>query len=240
MVSGHVTKAATEKSQKFPFVTVDLFEVVGHQARLISGVDQIIWSPIVDIEEFDEWTNYSTEQIKWYNESIALYLAENATSLTVDKYDHSDTDYSISSPIPGMPIGAGPWKPIWQVSPPPNASYVINFDMNAYGTKQIDDAVDGLRMGLMTEVLATPGQENVPPRGAVVEPVFGSLFHEDTAEIVGHIYSLFPWDAYLVNLLPEGVSGITAILKNSCNQSFTYTLNGTSVCILISIAVSKW
>lgn len=242
MVAGQVTKAATENNEKFPFVTVELFEVIGSQARRMSGVDELMWSPMVDIEEYAAWTNYSTEHIGWLNESIALYLAENGNNLTLDNYDLSDTDYAISSPIPGLPTSAGPWAPIWQISPPPVASYIINFDMYAFGAKILDDAVEKFRTGLISEVIATPGQENVPPSCVVVHPVYERLFDQDTAEIVGHLYSKFPWDAYLVNLLPKGVTGINAVLKNSCGQHFSYALEGTSVRIQswITVPVTKF
>lgn len=233
MVAGQITKAATENNERFPFVTVDLFEVIGSQARQMSGVAEIMWSPMVDAEEYDAWTNFSAETIGWYNESIALYLTEPGHNLTLANYDFSDADFSITSPIPGMPTSPGPWSPIWQISPPPNTSYVLNLDMYAFGTKILDDAVETFRTGLVSEVIATPGQENVPPSCVVVHPVYAGLFDQNTAEIVGHVYSRFPWDAYLINLLPEGVDGITAVLKNSCDQSFTYALNGTAVCIPI-------
>ena len=235
MVAGQVTKAATEKNEKFPFVTVDLFEVIGSQARQMSGVTSMIWSPMVDVEEYAAWTNYSTEQIGWLNESLALYLAEDGNNLTLDSYDLSDAEYAITSPIPELPTSPGPWAPIWQMSPPPTASFFINVDMYAYGAKILDDAVEKFRTGLISEVLATPGQENVPPSCVVVHPVYESLFDQDTAEIVGHVYTQFPWDAYLVNLLPQGVTGINAVLRNSCGQHFTYALEGTSVRILFGL-----
>ncbi len=237
MVAGQITKAATEKGEKFPFVTVDLFEVVGRQAREMSGVDEMMWCPMVDVGEYDAWTNYSTENLGWLDQSIALYAIEPGHSLTQGDFQRTDTNYSISNPVPGTSISQGPWSPIWQISPPPTTSHVINVDMLAYETKILVEAIGTFRTGLMSKVIATPGQENVPPRCVVVHPIFESLFHKDTAEIVGHVYSMFLWEAYLVNLLPEGVSGITAVLTNNCGQSFTYSLNGTSVSTLTCTAI---
>jgi len=42
------------------------------------------------------------------------------------------------------------------------------------------------------------------------------------------ICAVVPWDAYLTNLLPEGRSGVTAVLTNSCGQDFTYMLDGNT------------
>ncbi len=195
---------------------------------------------MVGVEDYDAWTIYSTENIGWYNASIGLYVPESEDSedsgedeedddRRLEGYDFSDTNYSISSPGEDQNAGPGPWAPVWQVSPPPSSSHIINFDMYAYGTKMVEEAVDKLRMGLMTEVIATSGEEDVPPRCVVVEPVFEHLLDDLTAPIVGHIYSMFSWDSYLVGLLPEGVSGINVVLMNTCGQAFTYNLNGKSV-----------
>jgi hypothetical protein len=233
LVSVQVTKAAMEKNESFPFVSVDLYEIIGSQARKMSGVDQIIWGPVVDADQYDAWTIYSAENIGWYKASVELYMAEpeedEEDDRRLEEYDFSDTNYEISSPAEGQDVGPGPWAPIWQVSPPPPSSSAINLDMYAYGTKALDDAVDAFRMGLMTQVIDAESENKDSPRSVVVEPVFEHLLDDETAPIVGHIYSLFTWETYFSSLLPEGVNGFLAVLKNSCGQSFTYALNGKSV-----------
>ena len=39
--------------------------------------------------------------------------------------------------------------------------------------------------------------------------------------VVGMIASGVAWDFSLLNLLPDGVRGITAVISNTCNQTFT-------------------
>jgi hypothetical protein len=232
MLAGQVTKAATEKNEKFPYVTVDLFEVIGSQAREMSGIREITWSPYVHSEQFDTWANYSAENIGWLNESAALYVDANpALNLTLDDFDLSDTDYGIFSAITrGPPVSAAPWAPRWQSSPPPNSSFAINLDLNDYGANRSNEAIDTFRMSVMTRVLGPrPDQQaSFRPLCAVANPVFENFFDKDS-KIVGKVFSVFLWDANMVDLLPEGVSGIVAVLKNSCNQSYTYALDGTLV-----------
>jgi hypothetical protein len=230
MVAGQIMKTATESNQQYPFVTVDWFEVVGRQAREMSGIFDITWCPIVHLEEYDAFANYSNEHIGWYNDSIALYLDEPGHNFTIDNFNLSDIDYSIVNPFPGMPVGPGPFSPRWQGSPPSLDSYFINVDSYAFGANATNEAIEKFRRALMSEVLAPPPDlANSPPYGALAHPVYDNLFDPKTAKIVGKVFSLFFWDANLVNLLPEGISGITAVLKNSCNQSFTYTVEGQSV-----------
>jgi hypothetical protein len=66
------------------------------------------------------------------------------------------------------------------------------------------------------------------PHSVIMQPVFKTL-NDDSSEIVGIITGVVPWDRYLIDLLPEGVKGITCVLKNSCEQSFTHALNGNEV-----------
>jgi hypothetical protein len=63
------------------------------------------------------------------------------------------------------------------------------------------------------------------PHSVHLQPVFSRL-NDETAPMVGFLAAVIPWDRYLSNLLPEGVDGITAVLKNNCGQSYTYMLKG--------------
>jgi hypothetical protein len=65
------------------------------------------------------------------------------------------------------------------------------------------------------------------PHAIVMTPVFETL--DNKSPIVAYLVGLLPFDRYLGDLLPDGVDDITAVLKNSCNQSFTYGLVGNSV-----------
>jgi hypothetical protein len=80
------------------------------------------------------------------------------------------------------------------------------------------------------------------PHAAFVFPVYDSLDEnegvdkEDTTtetdplHLVGLVVSNVAFDYFVANLLPDNVVGITAVLHNTCNQSYTYTLQGRQVC----------
>ena len=46
------------------------------------------------------------------------------------------------------------------------------------------------------------------------------------SDIVAMLATATAWDEALLYLLPEGVIGIHAIIKNDCNQSYTYEIRG--------------
>jgi hypothetical protein len=58
-------------------------------------------------------------------------------------------------------------------------------------------------------------------------PVFESE-RDSTSRIVAFLNGLLPFDRYLINLLPEGVRGIDAVLR-SRGEAYTYRLDGNSV-----------
>lgn len=68
------------------------------------------------------------------------------------------------------------------------------------------------------------------PHSFLQQPVFKEL-HDPKSDLVGILQSVVPWDSYLQNLLPTGVKGIVVVLKNTCGQEYTYTLDGDSVSI---------
>jgi hypothetical protein len=49
------------------------------------------------------------------------------------------------------------------------------------------------------------------------------------SRVVGYLVSVVAWDRYVANLLPTGMDGITAVLSNNCNQTYTYFLDGKTV-----------
>jgi hypothetical protein len=65
------------------------------------------------------------------------------------------------------------------------------------------------------------------PHTLTAQPVYDSLSRE--TKVVGYLFSVFSWDSILVNLLPEGVSGITVVIRNTCDEFVTYVLNGNEV-----------
>jgi hypothetical protein len=50
-----------------------------------------------------------------------------------------------------------------------------------------------------------------------------------SGELVGVLGAVLSPSRFMVNALPDGVNGVTAVLENSCGQAFTYQINGNTV-----------
>ena len=66
------------------------------------------------------------------------------------------------------------------------------------------------------------------PHSFLVEPVFADAIDE-MSTVVGFIQALVPFDRYLWNVLPSGVSGVYVVLQNTCGDVDTYVLEGSKV-----------
>lgn len=68
------------------------------------------------------------------------------------------------------------------------------------------------------------------PHSVFLYPIFSSLAKDKNGHhTVGAVAGIVPWDFFLQDLLPDGASGITVVLESSCEQAFTYAVDGKSV-----------
>jgi hypothetical protein len=70
------------------------------------------------------------------------------------------------------------------------------------------------------------------PHSILAQPVFNRL-KDETSSVSALLLAVIPWDRYVVGLLPDHVHGIHVVLRNSCNQSHTYKLDGSSVRVIL-------
>ena len=74
------------------------------------------------------------------------------------------------------------------------------------------------------------------PHSFVVHPVHRALRPgeplDTVREIEGILAGASAWDVALLNLLPQGVEGIHAVVRNNCNQSYTYEVQGSDAFFL--------
>jgi hypothetical protein len=76
----------------------------------------------------------------------------------------------------------------------------------------------------------TSSNDMLDPHSIAVQPVY--LFNGVEGfknKIVGYLVSIISWDYFLSELLPSNVAGMIAVIRNSCNQTYTYRLDGKQV-----------
>jgi hypothetical protein len=154
----------------------------------------------------------------------------------------------------------GPYLPYWMVTPPPFSPAMINFNFLSTHrlTPPFVSAVLAARRPLLGKSIDVTALAQMSvsfedheryhaslvnytangtkstfqhPHCAYLSPVFDDPGNRSSS-IVAMFLAVLPFDRYLVNLLPRGVGGIDAVLRNHrSNQSFTYQLEGNSVSV---------
>ena len=120
-----VSGAALATKAEFPFVTVPTFEVLGQVTRAKSGVEFLLFTPIVNDTSLNEWGNYTEKNQWWVNESRSLALASGEGHWVSEDYSLKPIkprifEYDLDDPtIEIEPTTSSPYFPIWQMSPPP-------------------------------------------------------------------------------------------------------------------------
>jgi hypothetical protein len=257
-----VTAAGRRAPNGFPFVRVPMYEIPGSHARKISGVEHIAWQPLVKQKQRDEWATFVREQQDWYDESKDLGNLQSSQDLKEYDLNSTMREYiwignrSVGGVVKEAPAGRL-FAPIFQCSPAPYSPLFFNYDMmSEWFIPKMLPSLRKTRSGLMTKfsaAFADPPDSFAGvgfqdsfhdqystsltngtldhPHSAFIHPVFEDLTNS-SSRLVGFLSSIVAWDAFFGGLLPEGVSGIHAVLSNSCGQSFTYVLEGQRVRIL--------
>jgi hypothetical protein len=219
-LSEAVTAAALKQNETFPFVTVNLFEVVGRYARRQSSSDLVAWSPLVAEDKEETWMNFSRYNAWWVEQS---HLLESSLGSTTEGLSEE------SMKVQTLHLPPNYFLPVWQTSPiQPNATSLL--------TSTLRRALNGSFLTRAHESKA-PGFSDAhiskKPRGSgpftiLATPIFSEL-RNISSDLVGFAYSVFGWDRLLMNLVPFNVAGIHAVLRNTAGQSFTFELHGSEV-----------
>jgi hypothetical protein len=252
--SESISGAAIATNSEFPFVTVPTFEISGHSVRQQSGAEFLIFTPKVEADELTRWQEYAIANEGWYEESKQLAVSSSETSSILSDFVPGNISAFIYNPRDVSPASP-PFYPIWQFSPPPFSPRALKANFAQLGFGDYLKTVDIVREGVFGETLdnsdlgdwtlkpsdhaAYHAQFLVSsdvelssaferPHAFFFQPVFREPYN-DASEIVGTINAMLPWDRHFANLLPEGIKGITGVLKNTCGQSFTYYLDGNKV-----------
>jgi hypothetical protein len=254
--SESISGAAIATNSEFPFVTVPTFEIFGHSVRQKSGAEVLMFTPKVEADEVTLWEEYASANEGWYEESKQLAVSSGESTSVLSDYVPGNISAVIFDPMEGSgstPLANPRFYPMWQFSPPPFTPFPLKSDfaqMLDFGDylKTVNIVREGVmgqavneRTNMGEAVLnqvdhaafhdqfvssaAAESSAYERPHAFLFQPVFREIYN-DTSEIVGTINAFVPWDRYFADLLPEGVKGITCVLKNTCERSFTYYLDG--------------
>jgi hypothetical protein len=244
-----ITASKTDASE-FPMVRVSHFELLGRHAREATGSSSILWAPFVTERQRPEWSSFCYREQDWYNESLTIFRSDPGVvhisrnrSMPEEFREYIWEGEDLENVA--ATNGSGPFAPLWHISPPPSSSMPINY--NVLQEKYIQDVLPSFDLtsdSVLTSAqyskvhdfwswIAPPTQElfseeRNDPFSTHVTPVFERL-NDANSPLVGVLLSKMIWMDFISRLFTDDDHGIVVLLQNTCNQSYTYTINAGEV-----------
>lgn len=253
-LSNTVTTAANVTNATFPFVTVPGIELSAGAVDGMGGIMLAGFAPFVNAQDKQAWEKYAAENKGWFDESnyireVNQKLYRDALHGTIQDHEH-DRRLQVPEPslipdkiwhwdngenVPHEPINGETMAPLWQISPA--AAPPINQDLlSDERISVLCNAMLEIRGSVMSPAYQIEDlfdfafdevekHRKVEPHAFLLEPVYAT--YEASSEIVGLLIGLTSYGNLVNHLLPEGVTGITAVIKDSCGLDISFDLNGS-------------
>lgn len=229
-------------------------------ARNVSGAFMITYLPLIDDENREAWEDYSRDNQDWILEANGLgpdaelepipsviwaYYdpeeeAEEADNSTMQHRslqrtaDCSSEGRRRLSDIPKVePKGSGPYSPVWQRSPPPEATDTFILNYNMFDRPVFEKAVNFIKftrkpafLDVCTQTAwfgAETPDDGANPQTVVVQPVFEDF--DTSSPIVGVVAAVIPWNVFFDDILNHGSEPVQLVMSNTCDEEFTYEVH---------------
>lgn len=227
-------------------VDIPFYESYSADFRKLAKSEISSLLPIVDEEYKDNYTAFvDANYEKWYDEG---HMLENGNLDGFTRVGYKDFIAAVGPDGFYADVARPTYFPIILNTPPPVNYGNLNFNLGfVYG--DICASVRELKNETLTSVVGSyttaigtiltkekhdkmhdfdsmqlEGQDD-HPHTFYFHPVHESLTDPDS-KVVGVVTGVIALDVSSRNLLPEGTAGIHIVVRNTCDQAFTYSLNG--------------
>ena len=242
-----ITATAESAGASWPLYIMPLYQQYAQDFLTQSRTELISLRNLVRPHEVEAWNNFTAAHYPQVLEEAHLLKFGNFDRLNPDpaKFTPYLWQRTKEGPIPD--IERDYYFPTLTTSPP--ARDYSSFQWNLGSHPSYTAIVEAI-LTLKNETLVTavgpyvgPGKtflvdeehalmhdplpegETEHPHSFFFHPVRASI-HDPDAEVVALLGGGTAWDQGLRGLLPEGVSGILAVMYSSCGDLFTYEING--------------
>ncbi|KAG7348837.1 adenylate/guanylate cyclase [Nitzschia inconspicua] len=250
----------------YPLGFVTMLDAEHHlgRTRRDNQAQILAYAPIVEGKDYDLWTQYVNENLRWINEAWKVYnynegvpqQEQGQTMSYVEKQiwavtnldeDGNIVDYD-SSVCSGPTIEDiskqevyigkpedGPASPIWTVSPPPNTNEPNGINFNMMASQVFDDFRFPSQT-MLHDICKPIALFGLKQFSNDVFIVTVPVFgsFEKKAAVVGHYITVIPWSVFFEKELPIGTPPIDAVIHSSCGHSFTVTIDGPDAIMISS------
>lgn len=246
-LASDISSVARTTVSEWPAVTVPDFEVRGTKTRSLANVLSLMFLPVVTGETLSAWEEHSVRDQDRLLDSLGYKTGNSNGELELERISpvifsgHEDEDDSTSSTV-------GFFLPLWQISPVVPVASVYNYDMmrrkefsgplhalieskEAVIGKSIDlsdpSQDQSVHVDLFSLLLQDQKVTTSDPLGTLFYPIFDG--YQEGSHLVGTLVVLQYWRELFVDVLPTTAEGIVVVLENTCNQTYTFQIDGDQV-----------
>ena len=241
-----VSASAKSVNATWPFYTLPYFENYAQNFLTQSGAEVFTVFNVANSSNREAFTQYANDNHETWVKEGHMIKYGSLDNLKEENYHPYIGKFSAEGFV-SDDEGRDHYFSAWSYSPPPVSYGLINWNLATIG--DYGDAM-GAVLALKNQTIVTrvrpysvaigtalTQEEHEAMHSALLdsstEHPHSFMFHpihedfEDyNSPIVGVLGGGVAWDKALLDLLPDGVNGIDAIISNNCNQSYTYEING--------------
>ena len=229
-----------ENSDAWPNVALSRFAVRTYGSTSMVRASSVAFAPMVTDETRDAWEAYAADS------NIVAQLNETLAATAISRKGHrvrelaAEATRSIEDGIFRMENetivddkGPGPYFPVWQVSPVTENTQAIMYNQMSDPARSraisvmMEDTCPVWSQVFYQDAYAQEKDEAYfETRGILYFPVFDSF---SNGGVVGAASVEFNWEDNFRNVLPAHAQGIDVVLESTCDQMFTYRVQGEHV-----------
>mmetsp|Transcript_2283 Transcript_2283/g.5950 ORF Transcript_2283/g.5950 Transcript_2283/m.5950 type:complete len:375 (-) Transcript_2283:2345-3469(-) len=231
------TYVASTNNDEWPLVTIPYFRTNAGAVLQQSNTEALCLMHVVDHDDRVAWENFTVlEHQAMVSEA---HMLQNGNLEALD-----ETGFRSYISVPSGTAGAyvpdeerEQYFPVWESAPAPATYEQLNVNSLATPALQmhvgplltLKDQVIFAKVhpyddGVLHSELAA-GSAAQSPRTSFYVAVQERVEDPDS-RVVAILSGMLSWDTLLVDLLPDNVKGLVAVIKNTCGQAHTYEMDG--------------
>jgi hypothetical protein len=222
------TSFALATNATWPFVVVPQFEAQARHAMDKSGATSLSLAPLMKGSQQAEWEAFSVQNQGWVQEGFKHTgtTAQPPASIMPFVYE-SFENYARVEIAPDSVVA-----PIWQIAPVEELNFLTNFNAVSFGYfERVYTGMVQAKKAVLSEVTNLSSNITLPPpESFMAAPVYQN--NDKDSELVAMLTAALPWHSYFENVLPEGIDVVILVVSNTCNQTFTYAIEGPEITYL--------
>ena len=234
-LSTTMTSFARFAHENWPFVTVPDFDARVSQLLELSAADYISIVPLVPSNRRTQWESYAIQNQGWIQDRTTNSPGSSNSNVGIIlpyifKQSNENGTLRLPETRPADPY----YAPIWQVAPYTNAAQLVNY--NVFDSEYFQQLYNGMvevkdvTLSEIININSTGVTDDTQwPQSYLAAPIYEQIGNQSNT--VGVILAVIPWHIFFSSVLPRA-NAILVVIRNSCNQEFTYRLDGSDAVFL--------